>query len=105
MNIQPKKPDYFIADEAIKSKLSRYDAISHQLALLQRKKEALKTELQQITAGADHIRDENGHELAAWQHQIRYALDTKRLKTENQKVYEQFLKKCEVTMLKIYFKK
>jgi predicted phage-related endonuclease len=105
MNIQAKTIDYIVANKAIKSKLSRYDALSHQLALLQRKKEALKAELLNDTNGAEHIKDEEGHELAGWQYTLRNILDTKRLKLENQSIYDRYLRPSSVTTLTIYYKK
>ena len=90
----PEAKEHFTASLfGYEEKISTYLNIDNQIKELERKREAIKQELQLAMDEAE-IGRAQGY-IIEWKNQVRQTLDTQRLKKEQAEIYQQYLKPAQ----------
>ena len=90
----PEAKEHFTASLfGYEEKISTYLNIDNQIKELERKREAIKQELQLAMDEAE-IGRVQGY-IIEWKNQVRQTLDTQRLKKEQAEIYQQYLKPAQ----------
>lgn len=90
----PEAKEHFTASLfGYEEKISTYLNIDNQIKELERKREAIKQELQLAMDEAE-IGMARGY-IVEWKNQVRQSLDTKKLKSEHAEIYEKYLKPAQ----------
>ena len=90
----PEAKEHFTASLfGYEEKISTYLNIDNQIKELERKREAIKQELQLAIDEAE-IGRAQGY-IVEWKNQVRQTLDTQRLKKEQAEIYQQYLKPAQ----------
>lgn len=90
----PEAKEHFTASLfGYEEKISTYLNIDNQIKELERKREAIKQELQLAMDEAE-IGRARGY-IVEWKNQVRQSLDTKKLKSEHAEIYEKYLKPAQ----------